>query len=384
MANLEDKLVSMCQQDGFDLAEAFFIASGIRDERELASYMQKFEGLCSTISEDPKVKSASNKVEKAKAIFDWLWESKPDRYNSCNKLTDALDNQLSKEKKSVGDCGGLTSLYNSICQRFGISVLSVHAAEHIYSVLTMDDGNLLVIENTNKDGFGNGSDRGLIQNNKQFVQAFLDNLSHRYQSENDNERAFIQDKLALKIDPDESWRVDSLKSAGDSKVSWDTVVDAYREILEMHPNSFGVLFYLARSLEHRNKEWDTFEAMKLYKRALDTEEADTKPEASLTHNCLGLKYVKMKKYSLAQMHFQKSIKLEPDNDFSWQLLGEVLAKRGKYHEAIKAYEQSLKLEPDGNCLATFGIGDAKRAQDATANYADLCPKFLRLAVNPRF
>ena len=91
---LEKKLIKMCKSDDFDLAEAGFIISEVRDEKELSDYMAKFDGLCSKIADDPAVKSASDKVEKAEAIFDWFWNSKSERYNGVYRLTDVLDNQL--------------------------------------------------------------------------------------------------------------------------------------------------------------------------------------------------------------------------------------------------------------------------------------------------
>ncbi|MBE0415999.1 MAG: tetratricopeptide repeat protein, partial [Dehalococcoidia bacterium] len=81
-------------------------------------------------------------VERAEGIFHWLWRSKPHRYEYRGnfKLTDALDAQLG-EMENVGNCLGLTVLYNVLAQRFGLEVKAAHLEDafgigpHVFTVL---------------------------------------------------------------------------------------------------------------------------------------------------------------------------------------------------------------------------------------------------------
>ncbi len=64
-----------------------------------------------------------NQLTKAKALFNWLWEEKPARYEPHGnyKLNKLIGAQLSKDSRTVGNCLGLTLLYNCLLQKMGIN-----------------------------------------------------------------------------------------------------------------------------------------------------------------------------------------------------------------------------------------------------------------------
>jgi tetratricopeptide (TPR) repeat protein len=97
-----------------DLAQGALIASGVNNERVLAQYLAQIEQLCLQIGAEA-VSHHSGDLKKAKSIFDWLWRAKPRRYQYQGnfKLTDVLDAQLG-EKDEVGNCLGLTLLFNEL------------------------------------------------------------------------------------------------------------------------------------------------------------------------------------------------------------------------------------------------------------------------------
>ncbi len=106
-----------------DLAQGALIASGVSDEGEFNRYLAKLDHFCYEITHAPK----SSDVEMAKEIFLWLWRSKPHRYRQRGsfRLNDVIDAQLG-ETDTVGNCLGLTVLFNVLAQRFGLKVLTVH------------------------------------------------------------------------------------------------------------------------------------------------------------------------------------------------------------------------------------------------------------------
>lgn len=121
-----------------DLAREALIASGVDDEHELNRYLAKIDRLCREIAQGQK----GSDVEKAREIFHWLWRAKPHRYEyrGSFKLSDVLDAQLG-DGESVGNCLGLTILYNVLAQRFGLEVKAVHLEDafglgpHVFTVL---------------------------------------------------------------------------------------------------------------------------------------------------------------------------------------------------------------------------------------------------------
>ncbi|MGB2853845.1 MAG: tetratricopeptide repeat protein [Dehalococcoidia bacterium] len=121
-----------------DLAQGALIASGVNEVREFNSYMAKIDQLCQEIAHARK----AAEVERAKEIFHWLWKSKPHRYQQRGnfKLNNVIDAQLG-ETETVGNCLGLTVLFNVLTQSFGLEVKAVHLeyafgiGPHVFTVL---------------------------------------------------------------------------------------------------------------------------------------------------------------------------------------------------------------------------------------------------------
>lgn len=137
------------------MGEAALIASG--GTEQLDAYRRKLAELERRLA--PLVQPGATASEKAKAIFDWLWQTKPRRYVSQgnSKLTDVLDAQLGGAG-AVGNCLGLTLLYNSLGQRLGLRLKAVHLdnafgrGPHVLSLLPTPQGTI-DIENIFPYGF---------------------------------------------------------------------------------------------------------------------------------------------------------------------------------------------------------------------------------------
>ncbi|MDP7244070.1 MAG: hypothetical protein QF568_01875 [Flavobacteriales bacterium] len=153
--NLEDLMIKEVKSGDFSLERALLIASGLTDEKQIDEYIKKIdtlqEGFNKYYSTLPKVE-IFKKTQIAEALFKYLWETKPNRYNSNFLLTDVIDTQLSQDKdQKVGNCLGLTSLYTVLGLRNGLDLSVLYNDEHILSVL--DDGWEIHIENTERNGF---------------------------------------------------------------------------------------------------------------------------------------------------------------------------------------------------------------------------------------
>ena len=153
-----DLEVSLLRGGRIDLARGALIASGVNNERVLAQYLAQIDRLCLQIGAEA-VSHEGGDLEKAKGIFHWLWRTKPSRhqYQGNFKLTDVLDAQLG-EVDEVGNCLGLTLLYNVLGQRFNLEVRAVQLEDafglgpHVFTVLYVA-GNSIDVENVFPHGF---------------------------------------------------------------------------------------------------------------------------------------------------------------------------------------------------------------------------------------
>lgn len=148
------------REGGIDLTQGALLASGVETVKELKRYLEKTDRLYQGIAEallDLPPKSGDS--EKARGIFNWLWQEKAHRYEYGGnfRLTHVLDAQLGGEGK-VGNCLGLTVLYNVLAQRFGLEVKAAHLEDafglgpHLFSVLYAG-GRTIDIENIFPYGF---------------------------------------------------------------------------------------------------------------------------------------------------------------------------------------------------------------------------------------
>lgn len=103
---------------------------------------------------------SKNDIGKAKTIFDWLWQTKPNRSERQGnfRLMEVIDAQLDTNAEKVGNCLGLTLLYNVLAQRFGLKVKAIHVEDalgqgpHVFSILETGQGSV-DIEHIFPNGF---------------------------------------------------------------------------------------------------------------------------------------------------------------------------------------------------------------------------------------
>ena len=104
----------------FNLEREALLASGVEAKRQIAEYGKKLDSLSQKFTRE-KVPS-SHWLLKAKELFIWLWEKKPARYKPRGsfKIDQVIDAQLSEDGQAVGNCLGLTLIYNCLLYRIGI------------------------------------------------------------------------------------------------------------------------------------------------------------------------------------------------------------------------------------------------------------------------
>ncbi len=156
LTELENELFKNAESGTFSMSlpQAAFIASGV-DSSQLEKYINKFFDMITGLRNHVK---GHDKVKNTETIFDWLWEIKPNRYELDGnfRLTQVVDAQLD-ETERVGNCLGLTILYNSLAKELNLSMKAAHLDNfmghpHVFSIL-YTEMSMIPIENIFPDGF---------------------------------------------------------------------------------------------------------------------------------------------------------------------------------------------------------------------------------------
>ncbi|MDP6178685.1 MAG: tetratricopeptide repeat protein [Desulfatiglandales bacterium] len=99
-------------------------------------------------------------MNRARALFEWLCRVKPSRYEPDGnyRLTGVIDAQTSQGDEAVGNCLGLTLLYNALLRQGGIEAEALYlendfgAGPHVLTLLPVNDA-ILDVENSLPGGF---------------------------------------------------------------------------------------------------------------------------------------------------------------------------------------------------------------------------------------
>ena len=104
----------------FNFEEEALLASGIQDRFKIDFYVAELDRIYQQFLH--QMIPPPDPVQKAKALFTWLWLSKPDRYKPQGnyRLNKVIEAQLKRDAKFVGNCLGLTLLYNCLLRKMDI------------------------------------------------------------------------------------------------------------------------------------------------------------------------------------------------------------------------------------------------------------------------
>ena len=146
------------KERSFSLEREALKASGIKEKRTVELYSNRIDSLYYPFI--PSLLHSSDPVTKARILFDFLWATKPFRYEPGGpfRLSEVINSQLDKESRTVGNCLGLTLLYNCLLQRAGLHVGTLFLENafgigpHVLTLLSTNES-LIDIENILPDGF---------------------------------------------------------------------------------------------------------------------------------------------------------------------------------------------------------------------------------------
>lgn len=194
----------------FSLEKESLVASGVREDRQIDQYLQKVEDLYQKLVNS--IKLPSEPVAKAEGLFKLLWIEKPVRYKPYGnfRLNDVIDAQLNKDSQAVGNCLGLTLLYNCLLKKTGISAGALYLENafgirpHVLSLLQTDES-IIDIENILLDGFDY---KGHLDNpsrirwgNKELVADIYHTLGNEFYSKGEFAKALENYDMAIRLNP---------------------------------------------------------------------------------------------------------------------------------------------------------------------------------------
>ena len=141
-----------------DFEKEALLASGIKGKDELAIYENKLHLVLHQFLSE--ISPVPDPLIKARDLFTWLWKKKPARYEFHGhfRLSHVIDAQLDQENPTVGNCLGLTLLYNCLLRRMGIHADALYLENafdmgpHVLTLLRIE-GCFIDIENILPDGF---------------------------------------------------------------------------------------------------------------------------------------------------------------------------------------------------------------------------------------
>ena len=194
----------------FCLEKNALIASGMTKDDLIATYVRKLDKLTQRFIHE--VKHIRDPLNAARALFNWLWIKKPHRYapHGHYKLHHAIDSQLSKSIIAVGNCLGLTLLYNCLLRRVGIDTQAVYVENafgigpHVLTVLKTKES-MVDIENIVPEGFDykghiNNASRTLW-GDQELVADIYHSLGNEWYEKGDYTEALKTYDMAIKLNP---------------------------------------------------------------------------------------------------------------------------------------------------------------------------------------
>lgn len=154
----------------------------------------------------------SDPYKKAKVLFQWLWGEKPTRYKTQGhyRLNLVIDAQLSEEVQHIGNCLGLTLLYNCLLRRIGIHAEAIYLenafemAPHVLTLLPIENS-FIDVENILPDGYdyqGHLNHPSRIRwGDKELVADIYHSKGNEYFYKNEWDKALENYEICLRLNP---------------------------------------------------------------------------------------------------------------------------------------------------------------------------------------
>jgi len=298
---------------------ALLVVSGLQSEEEVAEYQRKLDYIQNDFEEMySRYADLGDEVQTARTLFDYLWETKPHRYNSDFFLDKVIDNQLDGDwNKAVGDCVGLTSLYSVLGVRLGLDLAVLNGkmhpsdkSDHVLNVLTAEDGEI-AIENTSPFGFDEKLNEFQRQNFKKYDLAFLvlsayNSIGNAKCGLEDFKGAIRDYDQALELKPDCAFAFNNRGNAKSCLGDFKGAIVDYDRALELNPDNVSAFYNRGTAKQDLG---DFKGAIVDYDRALELN-----PDCAFAFNNRGIAKSCLGDFKGAIVDYTRALELNPDNE----------------------------------------------------------------------
>lgn len=194
----------------FNFEREALIASGVTKEDRIHAYLRELDELVSQFEQH--VPPRGDPILVAQDLFVWLWQKKPNRYKAgaSFRVQDVIRAQMSESREPVGNCLGLTLLYNSLLRRKKIDARATYLENafgigpHVLTALTTQKG-VIDVENIFSQGFdfeGHLKDptrRSL--GDRELVAEIYNSAGNEFFENEELDKALRNYELAIRMDP---------------------------------------------------------------------------------------------------------------------------------------------------------------------------------------
>ena len=193
-----------------DLITEVLTASGITDADRIAAYRDRIDLLRQMFIHEAS--PGPDPLATARALFAWLWARKPARYRmgAAYRLHEVIEAEFNPKEDTVGNCLGLTVLYNCLLRGLGVPARAVFLewafgiGPHVLSLIEAGERSIDV-ENILPHGFdyrGHAAAAGrMIWNDLELIADIYHSRGNDYFASGCYDQALQMYDLALQWNP---------------------------------------------------------------------------------------------------------------------------------------------------------------------------------------
>jgi len=324
--SLEDITLEEFKAGNASVEKTLLVVSGLSTEDAVEQYVAKLDKLEKNFKRNNSMKKGNYAL--AKALFDYLGETKYDRYNLDCLLANVIDNQLSEDSnQTVGDCVGLTSLYTVLGQRIGLDLSVFKSMKHILNCMT-ENHKEIFIENIQRFGFDIVYPKNDFKKEKLSALVAVTLNSRGLDKYNNAQyQGAIRDyDRAIELNPDYETAFNNRGIAKEKMGEYAGAIEDYDRAIELEPN-YTAAFHNRGGAN--NQVGDYAGAIRDYDRVIEL-----RPHFEVAFNNRGVAKEKMGEYARAIEDYRKAIDLKPNCVHAIKNLERLIRKTNALDEII--------------------------------------------------
>jgi tetratricopeptide (TPR) repeat protein len=349
------------------ILKAALVGSEVSEDH-IPEYMQKFDQLFAAYSQyktDQNLNPQTD-LQKIKCLKRFLWRYGGDRYLESEELIHhVIDNQLAyldphSNTQAVGNCVGLTILFNIMAVRDGVAVDTGVSQKHTFSLYAGE-----IIENTKRETNEWVREYDLADKVSAYsgLTSLFSNRGIRYFEKREYEKSIQALQQAIVLNPDNAHPHYSLGLSYLDNQQYPEAIDAFQKAIHAPIVDFYVMYISQLGLAEAEKacraaanaylkQGQYREAIRVYTKLV---ESDSKAFTIFPN--LAQAYFQDKQYGLAAHYYQRATQINASDANLFVGLGHACYEQGQYKQAISAYQKAAQLNPLGESF-NFKIAKA--------------------------